>query len=160
MKKILIIIAAALVLVPLGKWWFSPEQVVVRKTKHLMEVLTIAKDTSVPFRQAKVFSMNSLLQPEVTISSPKIPNASGRFDKQEIESGFSWVCKNAKESDFIVTEVKEVKVNDDEAVVRVFVEGFLELPSYRPADGKFEVTITWKNTEDGWRFEKVIWISI
>ena len=41
MKELWIIAAILLVLIPLGMWWFSPEQVIMRRTKHLMEVLMI-----------------------------------------------------------------------------------------------------------------------
>jgi|GEM_PF-1228827 len=162
MKKISIIAAALIVLVPLGMWWFSTEQVIIRKTKHLMEVLTISDGTGRPLRQAKVFSMNALLAPEVKLTIPDIADANGTFDKQEMESAFSWICQNAKESQFQVTRIKSMEIDDDRAVIEVDAEvkGFIELPSYRPADGSFDVTITWIKMGDGWRFSGVVWKNL
>lgn len=63
MKKTWIAVFAAALLIPLGIWWFSPEQVIMRRTKHLMEVLSLSEGSGGPLRQAKVFSMNALLAP-------------------------------------------------------------------------------------------------
>ena len=158
MKKSWIIIAVAvLVLIPIGIWWSSPEQVVIRRTKHLMDVLTITSGTSSPFRQAKVFSMNALLQPNVEIVTPEISDSNGTFDKQEIESAFSWICKQAKESEFLVTDVQDLEIDGDRAVINVLVKGFRQPPRYRPEDDTHDVEITWEKTGDGWRYSRVVW---
>jgi hypothetical protein len=138
-------------------WWFSPEQVIMRRTKHLMEVLSLSEGSGVPLRQAKVFSMNALLAPEVELIIPEISDANGSFDKQEMESAFSWICQNAKHSRFDVIAFRDVKVAGDTATVRFLAEGYIELGSGRPADGTFEVTIVWKKGGDGWRYQKVVW---
>jgi ketosteroid isomerase-like protein len=157
MKKTWIALIAAALLIPLGMWWFSPEQVVMRRTKHLMEVLSLDEGMSRPFRQAKVLSMNALLAPEVELVIPEIADANGSFDRQEIESAFSWICQNAKDSRFDVTAFRNVDVKGDKATVTFLAEGYLELGSGRPADGTSNVTVVWKKGGDGWRYEKVVW---
>lgn len=84
MKKFWIALIAAALLIPLGMWWFSPAQAVMRRTKHLMEVLSISEGASRPFRQAKVFSMNAMLAPQVELTIPGVSEANGSFDKQEM----------------------------------------------------------------------------
>lgn len=157
MKKLWIALIAAALLIPLGMWWFSPEKVVMRRTQHLMEVLSLSEGTGGPLRQAKVFSMNGMLAPDVELVIPEIADANGTFDKQELESAFSWICENAKESRFDVTAFRDVDVNGDTAIVTFLAEGFLDLGSVRPADGTFEVTIVWKKGGDGWRYDKIVW---
>lgn len=160
MKKLWTSLAALAVLIPLGIWWFSPDQVLMRRTKHLMEVVSLSGGTGGAIRQAKVFSMNAMLAPKVTMETPDIPDANGVFDKQEVESAFSWICRNARSSSFKVTDFRKVEIDGDRAKVRVTVEGFLELPVYRPVDGAFDVTIHWIKGGDGWRFERTAWKSI
>ncbi len=157
MKKTWIAVFAAALLIPLGIWWFSPEQVIMRRTKHLMEVLSLSEGSGGPLRQAKVFSMNALLAPEVKLVIPEISDANGTFDKAEMESAFSWICQNAKHSRFNVTAFRDVAITGDTATVRFLAEGYIELGSGRPADGTFEATIVWKKGGDGWRYDKVIW---
>jgi hypothetical protein len=157
MKKLWIAVIAAALLIPLGMWWFSPEQVVMRRTKHLMEVLSLSEGAAGPLRQAKVFSMNALLAPEVELVIPEVSEANGTFDKMEMESAFSWICQNAKHSRFDVTAFRDVKVDGDTASVNFLAEGYLELAASRPADGTFDVTVVWKKGADGWRYDKVVW---
>ena len=157
MKKLIILAAAAVILIPIGMWWFSPEQVIKRRTNHLMEVLSMSEGAGGPLRQAKVFSMNAMLAPEVELTIPDIADANGTFEKEELESAFSWICQNAKRSDFRITEIRSLVINGDEAEVRFIAEGFLELAASRPADGSFDVTIRWKKGGDGWRYHAVTW---
>jgi hypothetical protein len=153
----IVLIVAAVLLVPLGMWWFSPEQAVMGRTKHLMEVLTLSEGSGVPLRQAKVYSMNALLAPEVELVVPDVPEANGSFDKEEMEAAFSWICRNAKQSRFDITAFRDVDVVGDTATVRFLAEGYIELSTGRPADGRFEVTIVWKKGGDGWRYDKIVW---
>jgi len=46
---------------------------------------------------------------------------------------------------------------DNRANVTIEVEGFMQLPSYRPVDGHYDVTISWFESDDGWRFDKIVW---
>ena len=156
MKKLIILAAAAVILIPLGMWWFSPEQIIIRRTKHLMEVLTIAESTGRPFRQAKVFSMNAMLAPEISISISEISDANGTFDKQEVESAFSWICQNAKRSEMSIIDFGDITITDDEAEVEVMVDALFELPAGHSVSGNYVMTTDWLKTGDGWRFEKVV----
>lgn len=156
-KLIIIIIAAAIVFIPLGMWWYSPKQVIKRQTNHLMEVISMSAGGAGPFRQAKVFSMNAMLAPEVMLTIPDIADANGTFDQQEMESAFSWICQNAKKSDFRITGFRELNISGNSAEVHFIVEGFLELATGRPADGSFDVTIHWEKGGDGWRYNAVTW---
>lgn len=160
MKKLIILAAAAVILIPLGMWWFSTEQVIKRRTNHLMEVLSMSEGAGGPLRQAKVYSMNAMLAPEVTLTIPDIDDANGSFDKQEMESAFSWICQNAKQSDFRITEFQGIDIDGEIAKVRFIAEGFLELGASRPADGAFDVTIRWKKAGDGWRYDAVTWKNL
>ncbi|WP_411826552.1 hypothetical protein [Luteolibacter sp. AS25] len=157
MKRLLILLGVIAVMIVLGIWWFSPERVVKRRAKHLMEVLSMSEGAGGPLRQAKVFSMNGLMENRIKISAPDIDDANGSFDKQEVESAFSWICRNAKSSDFRIVDYDVVEVEGDEARTIISVDGYMELPGYRPADGSFKVTIDWQKAEDGWRFYSVVW---
>ena len=157
MKKLIVLAGLLLVLIPLGSWWFSAEEVVKRRTSHLMAVLSISEGSLRPLRQGKVFSMNGLLAPEVKLDIPGAARASGEFYKDVLESGFSWICENAKSSQFEVKEFRSVEVDGDRARVNVLVEGYMELVALRPVDGLHDVTIEWVRGGDGWRFDRVDW---
>jgi ketosteroid isomerase-like protein len=157
MKKLWVTLIAGVILIPLGMWWSSPENVIMRKTKRLMEVLSLSEGSVGPLRQAKVFSMNGMLAPDVELVIPEIEDANGTFDKEELESAFTWICKNAKESQFDVIAFRDVVLNGDTATVSCIVKGYLDLGYVRPADGTYDVTIVWKKGGDGWRYNEVVW---
>ena len=156
-KHWLIIIAAIAVVIPLCLWWISPEQVLKRRTKHLMNVISLSSGTTPMLRQTKAFSLNGLLAPQLQIVSPSIPKADGRFDKEIVESAFGWICRHAKESEFVIVEFLELTVEGERGLARIEVKGMMQLPRYRPVDGTYEVTIHWLDSADGWRFDKIIW---
>lgn len=157
MKKLFATLVLLAILVPAGSWWFSPEQVIKRRTKHLMGVLSISESSAEPLRQAKVFSMNALLADDVTLDIPGTSEANGTFDKQLMESAFSWICQNAKSSEFHVNEFQSIVIDGDSATVEVLVEGYMELLRLRPVDGLHRVTVVWEKGGDGWRFNRVDW---
>jgi hypothetical protein len=98
-----------------------------------------------------------MLARDLEIVSPTIPKAEGTFHKDIVESAFSWICRNAKESEFEVTEFRSIEIEGERATALVEVEGFMQLPGYRPVDGTYDVTINWFKADDGWRFDKIIW---
>ena len=160
MKKLIPILVLAAVVISVGSWWFSSEQVIKRRTKHLMAVLSISEGSALPLRQGKVFSMNALLAPEVALNVPGNSDANGIFDKQLMESAFSWICRNANSSQFDVTEFRSVTIDGQTATVNVVVEGYMELRKLRPVDGEYDVSIVWEKGGDGWRFNKVDWLPL
>ncbi len=157
MKRLWFFLAIFLIFIPIAAWLLSPKQVIMRRTKHLMEVMSISEGTGAAIRQAKVFSMNAMLAPQVTITAPEISDANGTFDKAELESGFSWICQNARSSDFRITAFSKIEIEGDKATVDIVADAVMKLPAYSPANGTYLVTIEWVKGGDGWRFEKVTW---
>lgn len=158
-KRTLIIIGGALLLllIPFGMWWFSEEKVIKRRSEHLMDVLTISPDTMGIFRQAKVLSIKGVIAPQIEIESATISHVSGSFQIDQIESAFSWICTNAKESQFEIAEFKEIKIEGDKTTVHAKVEGFIEIKGKRVVDGFSDVTMYWGKIDGTWVLTKMIW---
>ena len=47
-----------------------------------------------------VYSLNALLASEVELENPTIEEANGTFERSEMESAFSWLCEQAKQTRF------------------------------------------------------------
>jgi len=77
-----------------------------------------------------------------------------------LESGFSWLCNRARQMNFKSIKVHSVSINDDSGTVEMELEGLVELPSYRPADGIYNVTFDWRKEDDGWRLVGAKWQEI
>ncbi|MES2982076.1 MAG: hypothetical protein V4727_07160 [Verrucomicrobiota bacterium] len=158
MKKIILLAGASLVIfIPLGMWWFSEERVVKRRSDHLMDVLTISAETGGVMRYAKALSINGVLAPEFEIESTTVKAANGTFPSHQIESAYSWICSNTSESEFEITEFRDVKIEGNRATVIATVEGFIDIKGDRPVDGTSDVTLYFQKTDGSWLLTKVIW---
>lgn len=159
MKKTHIIIAGVflLLLIPVIIWWSSEERAVKRRSDHLMDILTISADTGGVMRYAKALSINGVLAPQFDIESLTIKEANGSFPKDQIESAYSWICSNTRESEFEITEFREVKIEGDRATVIATVEGFIDIKGNRPVDGTSDVTLYFQKSDGSWLLTKVIW---
>ena len=140
-------------------WWFSPEQVLKRRIGTLLQTLTLESGSGKAGRQLGVYSLNALLAPEVELSTPTLGEAIGTFERQELESAFSWLCEQAKESRFELEKIHSVKVDGDRAEVSLTLEAQVILPTIRPADGRYDVTFHWQREDDSWRLARAKWLE-
>ncbi len=159
MKRIYILAAALLILSAFLFWWFSPTQVLKRRTMILLDTLTMDASTGKSGRQLGVYRLNSLLAEQVELSTPTIERANGTFDRAELESGFSWICQQAKQTRFVLDEIQSIDVASDRGKVVFTLEALVELPSYNPADGQFQVTFQWQREKDVWRLSSAEWLE-
>ena len=157
MKRYAIAALLVAVLVALAFWWFSPAQVVKRRTKTLLQTLTLEPGSGSAGRQMGTYSLNALLAPQVELENPTIKEASGSFERSEMESAFSWLCTAAKQTRFELEDFHSVTVDGDQAKVEFTLKGLVELPTYRPADGRYDATFDWVKEEDGWRLKRASW---
>lgn len=138
-------------------WWFSPVQVVKRRTQTLLEVLTMEAGSGKAGRQAGVYSLNALLASEVELVTPTIPEANGTFERPEMESAFSWLGEQAKQTRFELEKIHSVKIAGDRADVSFSLDALVELPNSRPADGRYEVVFQWQREDNHWRLASARW---
>jgi hypothetical protein len=160
MKRLLFPAAACVLLAGFLLWWFSPGQVLKRRTLVLLEALTLDKGAGLSSRQLGVYSLNALLAPEVTLENTAINEANGSFERSELESTFSWLCQQAKQTRFELKDLESVSVSGDAGEVSCTLEALVELPAYRPADGIFRANFHWRRGDDGWRLESARWADV
>ncbi|MFT3990304.1 MAG: hypothetical protein QM680_02730 [Luteolibacter sp.] len=157
MKRVMSIAIVLLILAGFGVWWFSPKQVIQRRTKSLLKVLSIEKDSGRAARMMKPFELNKMLAAEVNLENPEREELNGTLSRTEVESNFSWLCAQAKSSDFSVEEFQNVTVSGDAAEVAFVMKALVEVNDYRPADGNYSVTLSWQKEKDGWRLAAAKW---
>lgn len=160
MKRFAIPAIVVAVLGILAVWWFSPTQVVKRRTRSLLTTLTLDAGTGKAGRQLGAYPLNALLAAEVELDTPTIQEANGTFERSELESAFSWLCNQARQTRFALRNFNSVTINGDKAKVELTLEGLVELPSYRPADGTYDVTFDWEKAKDGWRLTRATWKQV
>ena len=95
MKKRLLISIVSIFTVLSAAWWFSPEQVIKRRSISLFEILTIDLSKPPTTRALAVYSLHPYLATEVEVSTPTPEEANGTFAREELESAFSSICQHA-----------------------------------------------------------------
>lgn len=155
--RIIIACVLVLLLIPFSMWWSSEERAVKRRSDHLIDVMTIDAESRGVFRQLKAYSLGEVLADQINFESSTVEKVNGSYPKDQIESAFSWICQNSKESIFEITEFREVKIEGDRATVRATVEGFIEVKGDRPVDGSSDVTLFWVKSNGSWVLTKMIW---
>lgn len=160
MKRLALAAVAVILLAALGVWWFSPTQVLKRRTRSLLSTLTMDAGTGRVTRHAGAYSLDRLLAPKVTLETPTIGEANGTFDRDELGSAYSWLCDQAKQTKFELGEIQSLKIDGNSAEMRVRLEGMVELAAYRPVDGTFDVTFEWRKEDDGWRLVSARWDQV
>lgn len=158
MKRIFVIAAAVLVLGGFFIWWLSPAQVLKRQTEKLLSALTLAEGRNKAMGQMGVYSLNSMIMQQLELESPT-EQANGTFDRETVESGFSYLSSQAEFTKFDVREFQSVSVEGDRATVTALIEGVVALSNFRPVDGLYRVTLDWNREEDGWRLSKAKWVE-
>ncbi len=159
MKRSAIVAIAGALLISFGIWWFSPTQVVKRRTLGLLETASLDAGSGRGVRQMAVYSMNGYLGSQVELDIPSVERANGSFDKSSLELGFSGLVNQAKQTKFAMREIRDISVEGGIGKVVLVVDAVVELPTYRPVDGIYEVTFEWKKGDDGWRLTRAKWVE-
>ncbi len=157
MKRILIPLVSAVILAAFFGWWLSPGEVVKRRTKSLMNTLTIGEGSGAATRHAGNFSLERLIAERLALETPVYEEASGEYDRTQITSGFSAMAGQAKFTKFRVEEFHSITFAGEEALVSATVEAVVALQEYRPLDGLYEVEFVWTHGDDGWRLSRMKW---
>lgn len=140
-----------------GFWWFSPVQVLKRRTEKLLQTLNLQSGTGKAMRQMNVYSLSSILADEVELKSSSITEANGVFPRSEMESAYSWLCEQANQCRFELVKFESIKSDGNSGDVTFLVKALVELPERRPADGVYQVTFHWQHDDAGWLLERAEW---
>ena len=138
-------------------WWFHPNQVLKRRTKNLMDTLTLAEGAGAASRNLKIYPLSRALADEVRISGPGDSRADGVFTRQQIESGFSWLTRNARHTRFQTRRIESVTIQGRQGMVRAEVDSHVELQQQTPLQGPANVTLTWNHDGKSWQLTAAEW---
>ncbi len=155
----LIVLALSTVscLVAFGLWWFSPREILKRKTHSLLAVLTLEKGGSRINRHAGAYKLNALLAPNVTLETDTLEEASGTFERAELESAYTYLCEHTQHSHFTLKNLESITLSGDEADVAMTLESQVKLPNLSLADGIYQVQMHWQKSADSWRLTRAAW---
>ncbi|MBM3864138.1 MAG: hypothetical protein FJ385_09380 [Verrucomicrobia bacterium] len=136
-------------------WWFSPDQVVERRSRSLFRVLTIDAGTGIPARLAGMGSLDAMLADEVFIDHVALPEVEGTIGCAQIKDVLGWLCRHARRTRFDVAGIDSIEVDGAIARVDLVLEVLVELPDRRLMKGMHPVTLGWRLAGKSWVLERV-----
>lgn len=157
MKRILTGIGLLAILAGFLIWWLHPHQVLKRRTKGLMETLTLVEGAGPASRNLKIYPLARAIADEVEISGSGDRRSEGAFNRSQIESGFSWLTRNARFTRFQIRRIESVTRSGDTGVVRALIDAEVILQQETPLQGPYFMTLTWQNADNKWRLVAAEW---
>jgi ketosteroid isomerase-like protein len=157
MRRLVLLAAVLAASAGILAWWFSPGQIVKRRTRNVLDLLTLDAGTPATNRMLGTFSLGRLLDDPVALDLPSAGEANGSFSRQDLEAGYQWLCRNVKESRVRVIRFDPVATTNGSAVVHAELDARVDLQDSRPFDGPSDATFEWRKRDDGWRLARVSW---
>ncbi len=159
MKRLALTLILAALLGGFLYWWSLPAQVLKRRSLQILQTLTLKSGSGRTDRQTGVYVLNALLASSVELDTPTLSDANGTFDRSEVESAFSWLCDQAKETHFVLQQFHAVAIDGNQADVTFSIQALVELPSSRPVEGPYEVTFRWQLENHSWQLIRANWVT-
>ena len=158
MKRPLAMLGALAIATAILVWWFQPAQTLKRRTKALMQTLTLVDDAGSVSRKMKIRPLSDTVADEVELRGAGDDRAEGVFTRSQIESGFAWLAGSAKSARFRVLDFESVEVVEDTGTVTARVDARVVLENHLPLDGPHRVTLVWHHDGDSWRLARAEWM--
>ena len=161
MKSIYRFAAIALIVLGLFSWWYyQTPRMLARKIDGLISTLRFDPSTSRSSRLIKTSGIQSYFDEQVEITSP-IDNANGNFSPEDLTSGYSFLTENARE--ISIERVGEISCELDgpHATQRFDCNAKVSVSRWlKNLNGRYEITVHWKKTNDGWKIHSTDWKEI
>lgn len=131
-------------------WWKAPARVVERRTRALLEVITVPASSGKPARLMRPNSLAPFLAPSISFLTPA-NEVNGDLENHDVLAGFGHVASAATETRFTMLDVRSVEVAGDAATIRFELEVYTDLHGHDSANGRHEARIDWRKADGDWR---------
>lgn len=157
--KCIAVPVVVLVLAGFAFWWFSPTQVLKRRTAGFIDTARVPVSMSDLGRSARGRHLADYLAPRIEVESPEnLAHEVGRtFTRDEAAALYSGVARYCREVSITKLGFVSVGFKDDKARVAFTADAIVELPNRRPVDGLVSVESRWRKVDGDWLLEAFEW---
>lgn len=159
MRPRFLLILLLILIVPVaigGVWWFSPNQVVKRKTIQLLDIISLAADQGVAPRQLRNMKLEKLLAKQINLEVGSEAEIDGSYSRTDMLSLYAALCNATKTSEFKLARIDALQADTQRAEMQVVIQAKVVLSNKdKPFDGLYPTLIVWQKGEDGWQLTDV-----
>lgn len=153
MKRVVFILVVGLILIATLFWWFSPTQMLKRKTASLMGLMNLSGTGEA--RVMEVNAFRGLLADNVEMELSFRTGLDPVLGRDDIVSGYVMLSRRVQKSRFELLRYESVQIDGDAADVAFIMKGLVELPEIRILDGEYRMVFHWLEQEGDWRLAGV-----
>ncbi len=158
MRRWFVAVFAVVLTVVFVAWWNSPTQVVKRRTKTLVTILTIPASEQEAARKVRSMGLDAFLDDSIQLAAHDIPELADPFDREQISGGFTYFCQRVISSDFTLKKFQSVAIDNEEACVKALISVRLDLPGgNHGVNGNYEATLLWHRSKQAWKLKSADW---
>lgn len=154
MKRIIIGSLVAVALVGFGLWWFSPRQVLMRRTHALLDTVTIDLDSGRGARGLQASGIDGFLSPKILLEVPD-GEADGSWSRSEVAAGFRYVAISCDFTRFQLDTIESLVIEGDQATLIGWLDAEVQDNKKSRVSGRYLTEFGWTKGEDRWRISSV-----
>ena len=153
-KRLIVAAAAIAIVAGFALWWFSPRQVILRRTRALLDTVTIDASSGRAARGLQAAGIDGFLAPKIVLEVPD-EEADGSWRRDEIEAGFRYVAVRSDFTRFQLGEVESLVIDGDQAVLRGWLDAEVQVDKKTRLAGRYLAEFGWTKGDDRWRISAV-----
>jgi hypothetical protein len=153
-KRLLIGIAVAAAIAGFAVWWFSPTQVLKRRTRALLDTVSVAADSGRIARGIQASGIDGFLAKNVKLEVPD-EEASGSWSRDGVGAGFRYVATECDFTRFELGSIESLVIGEDTATLDCWVDAEVQVDKRTRVSGRYRTEFAWKKDEGRWRITAV-----
>lgn len=156
MNKFRIIILTSLIAACIiSIWWFSPSQIIKRKTETIVQCLDIPETATKTYRALKTNSFSNLLDNSATCQVD-IANYQKEFSRDQLIESHQLFAFHVDSADATIHSMNVKIVDETHAVTTTVIDFALRSKKTPLANEQIELNLNWsKNKAGKWKLSKI-----
>ena len=161
MRRLILPVAALLIITGAFAWWWSrPERVLTRRVHGLFQSANVQAEAGTITRNLRGSAIEGYLASTVTLKGPDGPTEEfdGPRSRDSIVTLYSSLARYCRRVSLEKPEIDAISIDGNEASVKARVDAVIELSneSY-PVDGIQNMTMEWRKTDGKWLLSSAEW---
>jgi hypothetical protein len=153
-KRALVAGSLAVICIAFGIWWFSGTQVLKRRTRALLDTVTVDAGSGKIARGLQASGIDGFLAPTIKLAVPS-DLASGTWSRDEVAAGFRYVAEAADSTRFEIRDLESVAITGDRATVVAVLDANVHVDRQARIDGPYRTEFDWQKIDGRWRIARV-----
>ena len=153
-KRLIVGVLIIAAMVGFALWWYSPRQVILRRTRSLLDTVSIDASSGRAARGLQASGIDGFLAPKLVLDVPD-EEATGSWSRYDVEAGFRYVAVRSDFTRFRLDTIESLEITDDHATLRGWIDSEVQIDKKTRLSGRYLTEFGWTKGDDRWRISEV-----